>query len=531
MTKNTILAILLVIVCLSSVFVNAQTDSNNWDKLNLNSTTIAGTKVYYEKSLEPNLPFFEKAYKQFLAEKNIIDSILSQKNQILSDINDFLGIEDVNTPIQNEILSKLYAGFYSIKIEPIFIVKKSTIKDFLKAGGQLPKLSYNEENDLVEYNLNFEFTEKDNSPKNLDFIFVIKTTDTFENNIKQPFDILHAMFANICSGATIHEVVELTFLSYLKPTDPYCRWFTDGAANVISYENLKKYFGAKDAADFIEYFDTIKYQDINNEINLRYWMTANYCLLSKDIPFETGETINNARYAYATFEVRRLTDKYGIDCIAKIINEISNKKSRTGEELLNAIKIVTGEDMDARFNIYQEFKTKQEAMKKYSIDVKTSFENKDYEQMADSIFRLHDFNFGVDMEQFFNDYRNTANCLFRMGFEKEADMIMKNFVDLFSKSTIPDSRKVVLETFCIYSFETNNPLKATVYADELLKQYPDNGPASAVKMIDLIEKKNLNQAKEIAHNIIEQSNSKESLDYQIASQVIAIDPNQIKPTP
>jgi len=43
--------------------------STGWQQLGLAKTTIAGTTVLYDKSLEPNLPVFETHYKKFLAER------------------------------------------------------------------------------------------------------------------------------------------------------------------------------------------------------------------------------------------------------------------------------------------------------------------------------------------------------------------------------------------------------------------------------------------------------------------------------
>jgi hypothetical protein len=66
----------LICFCCCSVFAWTQAAPNNWDKLNLSSINIAGTNVYYEKCFEPNLPFFETAYKNYW-ENGIILILLS----------------------------------------------------------------------------------------------------------------------------------------------------------------------------------------------------------------------------------------------------------------------------------------------------------------------------------------------------------------------------------------------------------------------------------------------------------------------
>jgi len=64
----------------------AAQDPNAWEKLNLGSTRLAGATVYYEKCFEPNLPFFETAYKQFLAEQDKPRIVLSKQEQIILDL-------------------------------------------------------------------------------------------------------------------------------------------------------------------------------------------------------------------------------------------------------------------------------------------------------------------------------------------------------------------------------------------------------------------------------------------------------------
>ena len=342
MSQKTFCLIILITFLCAPVFIQAQTDPNTWTKLNLSSTIIDGTKIYYEKSFEPNLPLFKKMYDQFLAEKSIIDSILSKKNQILSDINNILGIEDPNILTQDRILSQLLSAFSSLEIKPLYIVKKSTIKDFLDSGGQLPKISYDKANDYVDYEFNIEFTDKNYSPKVLEFIFVIKSPEVFETNVQEQFNVLQLLLGNLCSSTIIHEIVEMCLLKLARPGDPYWRWFSDGVSNTVTYEIMKKYIGTQEAEDFIKLFDANQYRDLQKEINLRYWMIANYCLLTGDLPTDAGKRLNNARYAYATFEARRLINEHGIECIAMILNKISSQQSRTGSELLEIIKNVTG---------------------------------------------------------------------------------------------------------------------------------------------------------------------------------------------
>ena len=382
-----------------------------------------------------------------------------------------------------------------------------------------------------EVNPNIEFKSNDETPRSLEFCLSIESEDTFETDVIKYINIFQFMTNKISLGGAIHEIVEYSLFARINPTDPYWRWFSDGVANNVTYELLKKYFGSEYADNFIKSYDIKKYEDIRKEINLYYWMSGKYCISLMDMPTETGNNFNMARYAYATFEVHRLIDDYRIECIKNILDAISIEDSKTGANLLITIRNVTGEDMFLRMAIYQDFENKQEGLKKYTERLKNAVSKNDYEQIAFNLFRIHDLRFPTDNAGFFNDYRNAAMCLFKIGLEKEADSIMIRSIELLSSSGTGSGRKAALEAFCIYAVDTGKPLKAKKYAEELLKMIPDNEAALTIKIMVLLSDNQTFQAKEIAQQIIKNSKSKETPGYRIASQVIAIDPNQIKPTP
>ncbi len=45
-------------------------DTNAWEQLNLSSARIAGTTIYYEKSLEEKLPVFQRLYEDYCSQMN-----------------------------------------------------------------------------------------------------------------------------------------------------------------------------------------------------------------------------------------------------------------------------------------------------------------------------------------------------------------------------------------------------------------------------------------------------------------------------
>lgn len=527
MSKNIFLATISAIVCFSSVFLNAQTDPNNWEKLNLSSTTIAGTKVYYEKSFEPNLPFFEKKYREILARQKETKILDSKKDQILADINNILGIKE--PPIENQ--EKLWSGYLnlmpSLENMTFYLVKQSTTKDFLRAGGKLPNFTYNKENDTAEYNPMFENSSQNPQTNLSEFAFPIDFVENFENIVNAIFKIFQKDLGQIMEGTLIHEITEITLLSYLRQTDQYWRWFTDGFSEAITYELLKKHFNISRAEEYLSNRNPDQFSEYEKEINLRYWMSGQFCLLTAGLPTRQGADFTLARYAYATFEARRLIDKYGIECVRKILDAITKKESRAGSDLLETIKNVTGEDMNARLAEYQTFEKREEGIEKYAKAFNEASDKKDLEQMAFNLFRMHDFRLLSDFIPLMDDFRYASTLLFKLGYQKEADSVINNCLTFFSNPGYKNGKLASYEVLIYYALETGKPLAAREAADELLKAAPDNIGALTIKMYEHLEKKQLDQAKEIAQKIIDGSQSKDTRNYKVASQVLAIDPNQL----
>ena len=529
MANSNFLRAAIVFFCFVPFFAQAQPDPNNWDKLNLGSTNIAGAKVYYERSFEPNLPFFDKMYKEFLAAKEKQNILVSKKEQILADINTILGIKEPPVERQEKFWTEFSGIFNSLQNMTFYLVKQSTVKDFLRAGGHLPNFTYNKATDTGVYNPYFKVSSKNTPEKPFEFALPIESDEKFENDVGMIFKILGDI-GDSSAGTVIHELTEFSMLWYIKQTDQYWRWFSDGFSNAIAYELLKKHFDKRMAEEWLKDLDTSQYKDLEEEINLRYWMSGTFGLLRlDDIPTEKGKEFTLARYAYSTFEAYRLIDKYGIDCVKKILDEITSKESRTGEDLIETIKNVTGEDMDVRLAAYQTFDTRQEGIEKYAKAFNAASDKKDYEEMAFNLFRMHDLRPLSDAVPLLDDYRYGSTLLFKMGCEKEADEVASNCLEFFSNPGYKNGRLAASEVFIFYALESGKPLKAREVAEELLKAVPDNVAALTIKMYVHLENKQLDQAKQTAQKIISLPESKNLRNYKVAEKVLSIDPNQVPP--
>jgi hypothetical protein len=527
-TKKT-LQILLIAIVLIGRGAGAQDDP--WQKLNLSRTDIAGATVYYEKCFEPNLPFFEKTYRKFVkpAESKQTEPF-QNKDQIIAEINRILGIADANIEAQRQMLDDLTKPLPFPK-PTFFLVTTATVKDFLRGGGKLPNFKYDKATDTAQYHLQLRWTPKTGAEQSLEFAFPLKSEAEFEQIVAMLFGKLTEIVSASPATATrvglpIHEVTEASLVSRLKPQGPYWRWFSDGFANAITVEVLTRYMSENHAQEYREGLDFRQYEHLENQINLKYWMAGQYCVFAFETPIEYERRLIDARYAYAMREAQRLTDKHGIDCVHKILDELSVADTRTGDDILKAIKKVTGEDMEARLNRYQTFGTREQGIPKYTVPLNAASKNNDYEKMLINLLRLmelHEFQFSADNLQ---SWMNAAWLLYMMGLEETGDQVMQNCISLFEHSPVPGGREAALEAFIVYAFKCGRPEKAREVAPELLKSHAESVLALTVEMLTKVQSGEIMEAREIAKRIQALTKSEETLSYKAAAQVLAIEPNR-----
>ncbi len=520
--KKRLLYIALILVSTCRLFAAEQ---KVWEQLDLSSTSIAETTIYYEKSLEPKLPVFETRYKEFLAETEKVKNIKTEKKQILTDINKILGITEPDIEMQEKSLTDLLGAFSKVNLT-FYIILQDTTKDFLYDGGQLPNFTYDKTDDTITYNPEFITSSEDRSDKHFELAFLVASEETFEENISQIFQVLFKAVGSGKLGIAIHEVVEFSLLNRARPTDAYWRWFSDGFANAITIEILKKYAGVEIADDFAKAYYINAYKGLEKEINLRYWMGLNFCIKT---PLEYENELSLARYAYATQEAQRLIELNGIDCVCKIIDKLLTKKTRTAQDILQAVNEVTGEDMQKRFDNYQTFKTRQDGMAKYGSLFNAALEKKDYEEMLVSLMRTLELQESPLSPTGLRCYKEIALLLFKLGHEQAGDEAMNNCVELFKNTGMSMAHEAAMETFIMYAFNCNNAKKALEIAEELLKSKPNHLLALTVQMVVHAEAGRLSEAKQIAKIVINSDKNQQSPSYKTAIQILATKEDQQAP--
>jgi len=517
----TIAVYLLVVWCCQAPGGEAP---RGWEQLHLTETTIAGTKVYYESALEPNLPAFEQQLIKFAADREKLAAILPKRQEIIADINRILGATDPNIEGQDKTFMQI-AGLFSQMKMTFYLVRQATIKDFLRAGGRLPNFSYDRASDTATYSPQIHVPAGEKPPADYDFCIPVAPNEDLGAYTSSILGGLGNLVGSGIANVATHEVTELALFQRARPADPYWRWFTDGFANAITCVLIEKHIGKDVARRFADGYDPNDCRDREKQINLRYWMLGNYSAYVSQVPVQAESRIQQARYTCSMLEARRLIDMHKIDCVRQILDKIAARDTRTSADLLQVIREVTGEDMEQRLMRYQAFSTLEEGLREYTPVFNAASDKKDYEQVFVALMRIMELKgsgFSPDTVKMFV---NAAMLLSKTGHEEAADQVMQNCMELCTKRLPERGRVVANEAFATYALFSNRPHKARQAAEELLQLNPGHTLALTVKMAIAFQDGNLTQAKEYAAQVRSTANEG-SEPYRMASNILALDPNQ-----
>jgi tetratricopeptide (TPR) repeat protein len=497
-----------------------------WERLNLSATTLAGMKVYYERALEPNLPAFERELAKYLARRDERGGGPAQREQIVADLNRILGVTEPNlVGWQREVLASLAGAFSGPKLT-LCLARTGTIKDYLRGGGQLPDFHYDRPSDMVEYTPQIQIKKQPGAAPVPDWELwiAIRPQVDFAGYVSGFFESLGRMLSPVLTPVALHEVTEMTLLRRARPTDAHWRWFSDGFANAITCTLVEKYLGPEAGQKFARAYDPNGCRALEKQINLWYWMLANYCPYSVDVPVKGEADLEHARYAYATFEAQRLIAAHEIGCVRAILNKIAARDTRTGLDLLQVIQEVTGEDIAARLLQYQAFTDGKEASEKYVAACKAAMAKKDYEQAFVNLMRVLELHPTAFSASYLQEYSNAAVLLFQMDHEEAADAAMQNCIELYSRPAVVNGRQAVAERFLVYCLQCGKPRKGEKMADELLAIAPDNMAALVLKMRARAEAGDTAAAQDYARKLRRVAKQGDPA-YRAASKVLGLDPN------
>ncbi len=535
-------AIRLAAVTLATVFscscLGQQKDP--WEPLHLESVKLDGATLYYEKSLASQVDFVRVSYKKFLSEqaesKKPSEDVEKKWPDITRDVARILGVPAASL---GKVWKELFYLFLNMKVRlgdaqgrfRLYLVTRETTKDYLRKGGSLPNFTYDKATDTAKYGLFTRVSKSVSEKQSEDFTSAppliieelalpVSGGDAVEGEIQQIFSAFSTLvgmgrrLGGMTRGVLIHELAEGTILFHrLRPYDPYFRWFSDGFANAIAIHLLRKHFGEEPAKEFVRGFDHTKYSDIEKEINLYYWMGADFCIKT---PLESQDRLQSARYAYATFETQRLIEKHGIECVARILDRACKKRINNSRNLVTAVKEVTGEDIKKRLRRYQTFDTREEGLQKYATGFKAAIGREGYGEALFNLLRVRELQGGRSVKNYY-----TAACvLFEMGHEDAGDQAIKDHLEFLKNRRLDEAHFAMQKLFIEYALKCKNLKKAYETAEEVLKKEPDFVPALAIRMDRLATTDKFSDAKQIARRILELEKNTDSAPYKLAQKLL-----------
>jgi len=515
-----ILVTLLSMVCCAT----AEEPGKGWLQFEMKKIQVGIITVHYDPVYEKDLDFIKSTFQKFDNTLNAKVKILTKSEAIVDDINNILGETDKNKKGQVKTLNRFAGIFKDIKKMSFYVIPGMKIKDFLRKGGELPDCSYDKENDECAVKFSFE-TKSSLKNEHMQSWLPVPPGQKLEESLGSFIKRFSAITGHGAEGLAIHEVAEMTLQLRIIARNPYLRWFADGTANAVAYEILKKHISKERADDFIRHYNIDKYKELTSEVNLQYWTLAKYAIAAEKI--SEFASIENARYSFATHEMRWLVKKHGIGCIKKIMDEMCIHDAQTDDLIINVIKKVTGKDMTVRLKRYQTFETKEQGLKKYLDRVKEAMKKSDAKGLISNSSRMLELYRSPFLNESLKRRVTIALVLYQTGHKDLADEMMKGCVNFLNEPGIENIKLLANQVYMTYATKTNRPEIALSHAEEVLKKHPEDNIALGTKMFALARKGKIQQAKPIAEKIIKLT-IKEKDYNDLAQKVIKIAEHQAK---
>lgn len=450
----------------------------------LKTTTIADATIHYDPVFETRLPEFGTQYITFKKETLSNVGISEDKiTPVCEAIHRIMGVErDQAKAKTKEVLTEFnrIVGAMSFDKPTFYLIQKDLIKNYLRQGGTLPHFTYDKQADMASYEFRF-FSDGTREKIPFEFAVPVEPNEISPEVTGQVFEIMSFALRQMMKPVLIHEAAEMTLIYEMNSSDWYRRWFTDGFANVVVYQVLDELYSQKEAQEYAELFSAEPYADIQNQINLRYWLAMEYEFLDMNEALETESRIKQARYNYATEEALGLTRRHGADCLKKIVDVYCAGEARDSTALYDAIEKVTGERLDKAFVKYQSFANAMEGLKTYTARYEAARKKGDDAAALAAVLRMMEL-YNTPFSPLALSARNeTALLLRKMGQGELADQKMLEFAGKMMASKDAKTNLTGMELLMLYAGETERLEIAGRYAEAILKEALEATNAASIR--------------------------------------------------
>jgi len=233
---------------------------------------------------------------------------------------------------------------------------KSRLKDLLASGMQIPGFSYDEKSGRITTNFSLNVSSDDKSNGNKPETSAPGLPIVIDSSLKKDFteqakEQIEDWISNMIpmEGGEIHEIVEFTIIWEIKLRGSHRRWFADGVSNYVTSLVMEELSGKERAGQFLEAFNIKKYEKIKTQVDLEGWLAKE---VQSKLESPEEKQREDARYAFATYEICELVKRNGKEIIPKIFSELKKSEKSDGEDVIRIIKILTGKDFKERLSAY-----------------------------------------------------------------------------------------------------------------------------------------------------------------------------------
>ncbi|MFC1461940.1 hypothetical protein ACFLQR_05440 [Verrucomicrobiota bacterium] len=499
----------------SRALSEAQADGKDdpWAPLHLIRVKSKVGTLFLDPALRPSHKEIKSAVEDVLTRyeetQEHLQALLRRKQEVVDLVNETLGFvpnTEQSTTQQNVL--EFFCSASLLNLAPskqlrLYVLLKPTTKDYLRSGGKLPGFSYDPELDKASCSIVLKTSGSLRTPgdkgsrERLEwFPLLIESQDSAVRDILAE-NTLFEKISPMQAGMAVHELIEATiFFQIGKPTDPLFRWFSDGFANSVTFEILRRLNQDKPLEEMTKAFDPAKHSDIRQDVNLRYWPVSPYCIVS---PVEAEERLSAARYSYATLEATRLIEKHGLGSVKKIMADVQTRTKQGSDDLVAAINKVIGEDMSARLRRYQKFDTTRDGLKLYGKAVKEANRNKDHEQKFINLCRFTELGLSTGFDP--RAYAFIADALRDMGQIEAGGCVFKEWIKHTEGNKASKRSDIWKKLFILYAFSCDNVPMVYEVAKEYRKNHPTDGIAAIVRAHQLKTQGRVNEAKALARQL------------------------------
>ncbi|QQE11062.1 hypothetical protein JD969_16395 [Planctomycetota bacterium] len=316
-------------------------------------------------------------------------------------------------------------------------------------------------------------------------------------------------------GVAVHEMAEYAIILRMGFQDRFVRWFTDGAANVISAKVLEEVYGKDEADAFMAGLGLEKYEVLKGDVDLLRWESKTYEVESD---LRKMKELSAARYAYATKEVEGLFEKGGDEVVKGIIDQAKAMGQRglvTNKNLMAAVRDVDPE-IEEKMVVYQKYgKTQQDAVMGYYKELAEAKKEGRAEDAVFALNRMREQRDGYSAR----DYALLARLMKEAGDEKNAKNVLPRMVALMGKLNQQDAVTGFAKEQLRFDVEEGDIERGYGIAELVLREEPANGDALLVRMQRQLKMGKLVQARLTARQLLAVSGG-ESEKGKLAQRVI-----------